>query len=178
MSVLALGTGVVLNELPPLAIEPEVQLMVRARRYEPDALAEVFDRHYPALYHFALARLGDARMAEEVVWQGLTGALAELPRYRDRGAGLLPWLYRQVHRAIVQRSPAMTVRDDDSRLRAALLRLSADQQEVLSLRLVAGLTAKEVAAATGRREAGVIALQHRGLIALDRLLKGEEPPPA
>lgn len=170
MSDFTLRGGVLLSDRPPIAIEPESQLVVRARRFEADALAEIFERHYAPLYRFALARLGDSRAAEEVVWQGLTGALAELPRFRDRGAGLLPWLYRQVHKAIAQRPLPAGGADETDRLRAALLRLSPEQQEVLSLRLIAGLTPREVADATGRREGGVIALQHRALMALERLL--------
>ena len=170
MSELILRGRVVLSERPPIAIEPESQLVVRARRYESDALAEIFERHYAPLYRFALARLGDSRMAEEAVWQGLASALADLPCFHDRGAGLLPWLYRHVHRAILQRLPHGDPGDDTDRIRRALLRLSPEQQEVLSLRLIAGLTPKEVAAATGRREGGVVALQHRALMALQRLL--------
>ena len=67
-------------------------------------------------------------------------------------------------------------RADGARVRAALAQLSPDQQEVLVLRVVAGLTAQEVAEATGRTVGAVKALQHRGLDSLGRLLGKERDP--
>ncbi|MDP8932103.1 MAG: RNA polymerase sigma factor [Actinomycetota bacterium] len=57
-----------------------------------------------------------------------------------------------------------------------LARLSPDQCEVLLLRLVAGLTIEEVAAAVGKRPGAVKALQHRGLKALRRHLSDHPHP--
>ena len=53
---------------------------------------------------------------------------------------------------------------------AALRQLSPDQREVLLLRLVADLTAPEVAGILNKSTEAVKALQHRGLASLARLL--------
>jgi RNA polymerase sigma factor (sigma-70 family) len=55
--------------------------------------------------------------------------------------------------------------------------LSPDQQEVLLLRIVGGLNAEEVAAATGRGAWAVRALQRRGLAALRKKLSSEPVQP-
>lgn len=55
-------------------------------------------------------------------------------------------------------------------------RLSADQRTVLLLRVVADLTAEEVARITGKTEGAVRALQRRGLDALRRMLAKEGVP--
>jgi RNA polymerase sigma factor (sigma-70 family) len=52
-------------------------------------------------------------------------------------------------------------------------RLSADQRTVLLLRIVADLTAEEVAQITGKSVGAVRALQRRGLDALRRLIARE-----
>jgi RNA polymerase sigma-70 factor (ECF subfamily) len=52
-------------------------------------------------------------------------------------------------------------------------RLSADQRTVLLLRIVADLTAEEVAQITGKTVGAVRALQRRGLDALRRLIAKE-----
>jgi RNA polymerase sigma-70 factor (ECF subfamily) len=52
-------------------------------------------------------------------------------------------------------------------------RLSADQRTVLLLRVVADLTAEEVAQITGKTEGAVRALQRRGLEALRRMIASE-----
>jgi len=51
--------------------------------------------------------------------------------------------------------------------------LSPDQQDVLLLRLVAGLTGEEVAQILGKRVTAVKALQRRGVAALRKKLSGE-----
>ena len=53
---------------------------------------------------------------------------------------------------------------------AALRQLPPDQREVLLLRMAAGLTAPEVAAALHKTTGAVKALQHRGLASLARVL--------
>jgi DNA-directed RNA polymerase specialized sigma24 family protein len=56
-------------------------------------------------------------------------------------------------------------------LRDALAALSPDQREVLALRFFGDLSGPEVAAVTGRRIGAVKALQHRGVRALERVLR-------
>jgi len=53
---------------------------------------------------------------------------------------------------------------------AALRQLTGDQREVLPLRLVADLTAPEVAGILNKSTEAVWALQHRGLVSLARVL--------
>jgi RNA polymerase sigma-70 factor (ECF subfamily) len=57
-----------------------------------------------------------------------------------------------------------------------LARLSADQREVLLLRVVGDLTIEQVAEAVGKRPGAVKALQRRGLAALRRLLEEGDLP--
>ena len=62
---------------------------------------------------------------------------------------------------------------------AALQQLTPDQREVLVLRLVADLTAPEVAGILNKSTEAIKALQHRGLASLDRVLgltTGMSPP--
>lgn len=55
-------------------------------------------------------------------------------------------------------------------LRAAIGQLSPDQQDVVLLRLVSGLSINEVAAALGKKPGAIKALQMRGVAALRRNL--------
>jgi RNA polymerase sigma factor (sigma-70 family) len=67
---------------------------------------------------------------------------------------------------------------EGSRMIAALQRLPSDQREVLLLRLAAGLTAPEVAAALHKTTGAVKALQHRALANLARGLRSTAPQPS
>jgi RNA polymerase sigma-70 factor (ECF subfamily) len=59
------------------------------------------------------------------------------------------------------------------RVLATLDRLSAEQRDVLVLRIVGDLTVAQVAAVVGRSEGAVKALQRRGLEAVRRILSTE-----
>ena len=74
-------------------------------------------------------------------------------------------------------NPLRTVesRFDIERLRTATLRLTAAQQEVISLRFAGGLAIAEVARTMGKSEGAIKALQHSAVAALRKvLLVGEE----
>lgn len=173
-----------------------------ARRGEPAAVEAVYRRYAPAVLGWFRARLGDTHLAEDLTGDAFVAVLAALPRYTGGPESFAGWLFTLVRRDFVDhlrrtgRRPETPVaepvetgvvpdtadevlaRDDQARVRAALARLSPDQQEVLVLRVVAGLSAPEVAAATGRTVGAVKALQHRGLDSLGRLLgKTKDPYP-
>jgi RNA polymerase sigma factor (sigma-70 family) len=59
---------------------------------------------------------------------------------------------------------------ENSRVVAAMRELPSDQREVLLLRMAGGLTAPEVAELLGKTTGAVMALHHRGLARLTRLL--------
>ena len=65
----------------------------------------------------------------------------------------------------------------DERVRDLLGVLTDDQQAVLLLRVVSGLSVRETASVLGKGEEAVKALQRRGLAALRRQLTGKEGVP-
>jgi RNA polymerase sigma-70 factor (ECF subfamily) len=162
----------------------------------------VYRRYAPAVLAWFRARLCDGHLAEDLTGDAFVAVLAALPRYEGGPEAFAGWLFTLVRRDFVdhlrrvQRRPEslhaepadllretapdaaeeVLARADQERVREALAQLSPDQQEVLALRVVAGLTAPEVAEVTGRTVGAVKALQHRGLDSLGRLL-GKEPDP-
>jgi RNA polymerase sigma-70 factor (ECF subfamily) len=67
-------------------------------------------------------------------------------------------------------SAAVLERLEIEAIKAKLAEIAPAQRDVLLLRIVAGLTVQEIAAATGRSPGAVKALQRRGLAALERSL--------
>lgn len=171
-----------------------------ARRGDPAGIEAVYRRYAPAVLAWFRARLGDGHLAEDLTGDAFVAVIAALPRYTGGPEAFAGWLFTLVRRDFVDhlrrtaRRPETPVaepltgetvqdtadevveRAESDRVRAALAQLSPDQQEVLVLRVVAGLTTPEVAAATGRTVGAVKALQHRGLDSLGRLL-GKPPDP-
>jgi RNA polymerase sigma-70 factor (ECF subfamily) len=64
-------------------------------------------------------------------------------------------------------------RHDVRRTWEAVFHLTDEQQQVISLRFIAGYSIAEVARTLGKTEGAVKALQHRGLASLRRLLEIE-----
>ncbi len=172
--------------------------LVAARRRDPQALMRIYQAYAPPLLRFFVAAVGDRHAAEDLTGTVFAAAIEDLPGFRGEVTKLGGWLFRiarhdlhdyrrRVARARTENlddvlgeaalsedphdlsDPHLT-RLEGSRLVAALEQLSQEQREVLLLRLAAGLTGPEVAAALGKTTAAVRALQHRGLASLARVL--------
>jgi len=181
-----------------------------ARRREPGAVTRVYTAYAPALFRFFLAAVGDRPTAEDLTSDVFKSAIKDLPRFRGPVEALGGWLFRIAHhdlsdyrrrqvRNLVQPlddlleeaalagkvvDPEQLALDrvEGDRVLAALRQLTPDQREVLLLRLVANLTAPEVAGILNKSTDAVKALQHRGLASLARVLgvtndmSSPEPP--
>jgi RNA polymerase sigma-70 factor (ECF subfamily) len=181
-----------------------------ARRREPGAVTRVYTAYAPALFRLCLAAVGDRPTAEDLTSDVFKSAIEDLPRFRGPVEALGGWLFRIAHhdlsdyrrrqaRNLVQplddrleeaalaggaMDPEQLALDrvEGDRVLAALRQLTPDQREVLLLRLVANLTAPEVAGILNKSTDAVKALQHRGLASLARLLEvtndtsSPEPP--
>jgi len=178
--------------------------LVAARQREPAAVARVYTAYAPALFRFFMASVGDRQEAQDLTGGVFLSAIEDLPGFRGPVEALGGWLFRIARHDLYDfrrkqaRSPRITPLDDaleeaavaagaedpedialerleGSRVMAAMRQLSPDQREVLLLRMAAGLTAPEVAAAVHKSTGAVKALQHRGLQSLARLLGLRSP---
>lgn len=133
----------------------------RARRFEHDALAELFDSSFEDAFEYVHALTGDDPTAERAVNAGYGRVLHNLPQYSGDGPGLPAWVLAQVEEA-VRRTPHV----QPEGVRGALGRLNHNEHQAVTLRLVAGLEPATIAAATGRRVPAVLAAQMGALRAL------------
>lgn len=145
-----------------------------------------------AVYRYAFYRVRDDAEADDVTSEVFHRALLAMPRYEPRRP-FLAFLYRIARNVIVDRSrrarPAADLRDavatasadpspDDQvaaleqarRLRTAIARLTAIQQEVVILRFVEGLSLEEIAVVLGKPASTVRGIQFRALGALRQLI--------
>jgi RNA polymerase sigma-70 factor, ECF subfamily len=173
--------------------------LVAARQREPAAVSRVYTAYAPALYRFFMAEVGNRHEAQDLTGSVFVSVIEALPGFRGPVEALGGWLFRIARNDLYDlrrkqgRSPSVAPLDDHleeaaiaagaddpedlaierlegSRVMAALRELSEDQREVLLLRMAAGLTAPEVAAALHKTTGAVKALQHRGLASLARVL--------
>lgn len=158
-------------------------LVARAVTLDPDAWETVYRRAYPRLFAYARRRLRSDTEADDAVSETLARALARISAFTWEGAGFDAWLYgilrnvllesfRATGRTTVAGVPEPTVpspldelvgREQLADVRQAFGRLSAEDQELLELRVVAGLSADGVGAVTGQRPGAVRMAQSRAL---------------
>ena len=171
--------------------EPDEAALVLAARTDPDAFAELYRRHYPAIARYVRRRIGDEHASHDVVSETFVTALTKLSSYRDRGLPFRSWLYRLASsrvnrwvRALPQRpveplesEPAAGGDDRPAGValaRRALLSLSPRHQTALALFYLEGLTVAEVATVLGCRPGTVKARLSRGRDELRRILEPHE----
>ncbi len=77
----------------PESPESDRDLVERARR-DPEAFGVLFDRHYDAIFGYALRRLGEWDLAKDVASETFLKALRNVGRFRWQGVPVSAWLYR------------------------------------------------------------------------------------
>ena len=177
--------------------QEEIILLNRVRALEEDALSEIHERYYTAVYRYISFRIADIQTVEDLTSEVFTRFLSSL---RDRhtlrntiqgwlfgtAANVVKEQYRQQKRAKVttideslpdskplpEQAAALNIRVDQ--MKAALTCLTEEQQHVLALRFGEGMPIREVANTIHKSEGSVKMLQVRGIAALTRILKGVE----
>ena len=164
-------------------------LVRRARAGDHDALGELYDRFRDRVARFATGRLGDAEKAEDVTSETFEGVLRGLSAYRP-GTDFEAWLFTIARRRVADHfrrrarrreveldelgraasaggpEDAVLAAERRAEVAGAFRRLRPDQQEVLALRVLGGLTAAQVAKVVGKSEGAVRVAQHRALLDL------------
>jgi RNA polymerase sigma-70 factor, ECF subfamily len=172
-----------------------VDLVEAALRGDNSGWDGLFDRFYPTVHRYALARTGDRSAAEEVAQEVFVAAVGTLSRLRERSeAGIEGWFVaiarfkladRARRRAREERLAPPPAPGPDAgevaasrlagvELRTAMEELTEEQRDVLLRRFVLDQSLEQVAAATGRRVGAIKALQHRALAALGKRLGAAE----
>ncbi len=167
----------------------EEALIKQAQAKSPEAWSLIYERYFNRIYSYVYYRLRNRELAEDLASQVFVEALSGIGRYRYTGRPLLAWLYRIAHNITVDhirrasRDPARQALPEEihggdstealaekTDIFQALERLRPEQQQVVILRFMEGLTSNEVASVMRKSEAAVKALQVRALQALRREL--------
>lgn len=178
----------------------EAKLIEQAKT-DPAAFGVLYDRYVGRIYAYARRQTADDATAQDITAATFEKALRHLRRYRWQGGGLAPWLYRIARNEIAQQArqgrftiawgddepptadhrpgangnrppeASLLAQERRHKLLAALRHLSDGDRDVLTLRLLEGLPAEDVAAVLGCSRDNVYVRLHRALSRLRQQLE-------
>ncbi len=182
----------------PSGADEDVRLLESART-DPTAFARVYERCLPRVYRYCLRRLGTREEAEDATALVFTRALAGLSGYR--GGSAAAWLFRIAHHTVANelrdRRPALSLdrscpeahelansganvldglvrAEERQEVARVLATLSAEQRELLALKVAGQLSAREIGAILGKSEGAVRVALHRTIQQLRAALDAAE----
>jgi RNA polymerase sigma-70 factor, ECF subfamily len=169
------------------------------QRGETGAVARLYDLYADRIYHYVLARTGEAEVAADLTGEVFLRVVEHVRRFkldeRRPAASVSAWLYRIAANLIADhhrrrgRHPTVDLAEDLplpattgdpcraaeheealQRLSGALARLTEDQRQVVICKFGEGMSNAQAATWLGKTEGAIEALQHRALRTLCRLL--------
>ncbi len=173
-----------------------IALVERARGYEHQALTELCELYYRDVYSYIYYRVSNVQDAEDLTDDVFLKMVEAIRSCRSREEkSFLAWLFRIAGNSVVDHHRRQAVRDHlpldeehlpahsgpevpvetklaQERLQQALLKLTDDQQQVVILRFIEGLSNAETAQILGKSEGAIKSLQRRGLVSLRCILEG------
>lgn len=183
-------TAIHLHSTTPLVKkQAEQQLVQRACRGERDAFGQLYEITFDRIYRYVFFRVTDDETAEDLTSKVYLKAWESLPRFKNSNSPFIAWLYTIARNTVIDHyrtnkqhldlEAASTVPDreplpqeqseqrlDQETLRRALRHLTPVQQDVVTLKLLDGLTTDEIAARLRKTPGAIRALQMRGLQSL------------
>jgi len=176
-------------------VSKEDQQVRAAAKGDEHAFASLYDTYLDSIYRFIYLRVEDQQTAEDITSKVFLRAWEKLGNYQFRGVPFRAWLFRIARNAVIDHyrtrketaplevvinsrddnflpvSQQVSLRIEAQQVMECMLRLTEDQRNVLTLKLVHGLNTKEVAKTLGKRQGAVRALQMRGLQALAKIME-------
>lgn len=151
----------------------------RAKTGDREALHFLYVRYAPDLLRYVNSFVRDHHEAEDITQNVFAKLITAIGKYEPTDVPFTAWILRVARNAALDHMrsrraiPTDEVRAEDigqaqvgldrgRDLRHALKRLPQDQQEVLVLRHIFGLSPVEIAETLGRSESSVHGLHHRG----------------
>jgi len=162
-----------------------------------ETLSELFELYYDRIARYITSRVGNRDLAEDMASDVFVRAVESYDSYEQRGLPVQAWLFRIAHNFIIDHYRRAAKRQsvpieeaaelfggDDpfaetdlnlsmQPVGEAMQQLNPGQQEVVSLRLIGGLSAEEAGSIMGGTPGAIRELQRTALKALRNILGPE-----
>jgi RNA polymerase sigma-70 factor (ECF subfamily) len=164
------------------------------RDLNPETISAIHNRYFSDIYRFALYRIGDETIAEDISSEAFTRLLEAVHARRGPKSNIKGWLIgttsnlvndyfrnKYAHQEEELSGEYMAETDHDpmnlveskffqAHMRAAVNELTIDQQQVITLRFSGGFSLEETAQVMGKKINAIKALQFRALASLRKMI--------
>lgn len=178
-------------------VQDELLLLHRAKSLDQDALAQVHEQYYDAIYRYVAYRVNDLQTAEDLTSEVFIRFLHAIQQRNAPQNTIRGWLfgaaslilkeyYRKKKRAQltelddampdewVEPTETLEAQETKKALHRAIADLTEDQQQVLALRFGYEMPIRDVAETMNKSEGSVKMLQVRAIAALTRTMADSE----
>jgi len=167
---------------------PDERTLIAAAQQDPGRFAELYELHFERVYAYVARRIGERSASEELTAHVFQQALANLGKFKWRGAPFAAWLFRIAANAIADRAQRLrreAVRESSlepgaadvapeahldleqvetvARIYKLVDELPGDQRHVIRLRFAEEKSIREIAEQLSRSEGAIKQLQFRAL---------------
>lgn len=175
----------------------EAELARRASRHDPKAFAELYNAYVEKIYKYIYYKVGNTQDAEDLCEHVFMKAWEAIGHYTWNGYPFSSWLYKLAHNLVVDyyrtrrdTTPLNTIIAtpsepadphnafhqtlDADELLGAMVKLTAEQRQVIALKFIEGYENAEIAVMMDRKESAIRALQYRALHSLQNILAAQD----
>lgn len=176
----------------------EKELILRAKQGDQQAVGELYDRHYEAVYQYIFYRITNKNFVDDLTADVFMRMLNNLEDYQERGRPFLAWLYTIARHLVIdhyreqKHKPDLPIKEEllsgergkpaahlvkqetSSCFTRALHHLTGPQREVIHSRFIEQRSTRETAEILDKTSEAVRALQYRALKALEEALNKED----
>lgn len=171
------------------------RIIERAKNYDSEAFGQLYDMYFDKVFGYAYYKVGNRHEAEDIAEQVFLRALENISGFEWRGIPFSAWLLRIASNLVIDyyRSSKYKTVDienevdlmlddnhnpeqsaikefDRKEVIRAIQELTEEQQQVITMKFIAGMTNEEIAKAINKNVGAVKALQHRAIGSLSRIL--------
>jgi RNA polymerase sigma-70 factor (ECF subfamily) len=160
--------------------------------HDPDAFGQLYELYIDRIGRYVYYKVGDREEAEDLTEQVFLKAWESMQNFRSEPAAFPVWIFRLAHNLVIDYhrthretselhefiedtrplpEDVVDARLDSEMLRAAITKLTPEQQQVVILRFIQGMPHAQVAAIMGKNEVAVRGIQYRAVVALQRILR-------
>ncbi len=185
------------NEFSNSDIDRQMELVLLAKGGDADAFGQLYEAYLDKIYRYIYFRVTDEQIAEDLISQVFTKAWENLSRYQPSGRPFIAWLYTIAHNTVIDhyrtRKDTVPIENtlslasdapspheqvelhfETDNLRTALQTLTPEQQQVVVLKFISGMSTDEIAGQLRKSAGAIRALQMRALQALAKQMQDQQ----